>query len=133
MKIAAFAIVRSRAGRLLVCRRRNFGRPRYELLAAVADAGEPLEDALERELFLEFGLRVRSFGRILGKIDSAHEDVLIFLQELKLEHFHGVWPRKLFWADLRRLEVLCRTRPGLFFPEAIENIHFLLHSHTSSS
>lgn len=133
MKIAAFAIVRSKAGRLLVCRRRNFGRPRYEFPAAIADEGEPLEDALERELFLEFGLRVRSFGRLLGKLDLEREDTLVFLQEVKLEHLYGVWPSKLFWAGPRRVKFLCKNRDSIFFSRAIENIHFLLHSHTSSS
>ena len=133
MKVATFAIVKSRAGRLLVCRRRRFGRPRYEFPAAIADEGEALEDALERELFLEFGLRIRSFGRVLGKIDLDAEDVLIFLREVKLEHFYGVWPSELFWASSRRVGLLCAGRPGLFFSRAIENIHFLLHSPTSSS
>ena len=113
LKVVTAAVIRDKAGRVLIAQRKHGRqlRSKWEFPGGTIEAGETLEECLEREIREEMGIRIRVTGRIVladhkyptFDIRLCAMKASIVGGEVKLNaHEKIVWvqPKELFQLDL---------------------------------
>ena len=118
-----------RAGRLLICQRKEIGAfaSKWEFPGGKIEPGEEPRSALERELFEELGIRARIGDEIARAEHQYPGGSLVHLQFFAVSQFAGEAENRVFkqilWAhpqELDRFDFLEADRPLVMRLVAIE-------------
>ena len=120
MPIIVVAALLWRAGRLLICQRKDTGAfpGKWEFPGGKMEPGEEPQAALERELFEELGIRARIGDEIARAEHRYPGGSLVHLQFFAVSQFAGEAENRVFkqilWAypqELDRFDFLEADRP----------------------